>query len=83
MQDGDYFGRTVNVAARIAAKAQPGEVLVSEAVVAAARDEGLSFGVVGPAELKGVARPVILHRASGPRDAGQEAGPKGPSPPDL
>ena len=82
-QDGDYFGRTVNVAARIAAEAQPGEVLVSEAVVSAARAEELSFRVVGPAELKGVARPVILHRASGPRDDRQEGGAKGPSPPVL
>ena len=29
-QDGDYFGRTVNLAARIAAHAGPGQVLVSD-----------------------------------------------------
>src|SRR6266700_124162 len=29
-RDGDYFGRTVNIAARIAARAGPGEVLVSQ-----------------------------------------------------
>jgi adenylate cyclase len=28
-QEGDYFGRTVNLAARIAEYARPGEVLVS------------------------------------------------------
>ena len=33
-QDGDYFGRTVNLAARIAGHAGPGEVLVSDEVVA-------------------------------------------------
>src|SRR5207344_2335494 len=32
-QDGDYFGRTVNVASRIAGYARPGEVVVSQAVV--------------------------------------------------
>ena len=34
--DGDYFGRTVNTAARIAAYARSGEVLVSDAVLHAA-----------------------------------------------
>jgi class 3 adenylate cyclase len=33
-QDSDYFGRTVNVAARITDYARPGEVLVSDQVVA-------------------------------------------------
>src|SRR5215210_6649321 len=32
-QEGDYFGRTVNIAARIAEYARPGEVLVSHEVV--------------------------------------------------
>src|SRR6266576_3015105 len=32
-QEGDYYGRTVNIAARIAEYARPGEVLVSQAVV--------------------------------------------------
>jgi adenylate cyclase len=35
-QEGDYFGRTVNIAARIADYARPGEVLVSQEVVDAA-----------------------------------------------
>ena len=33
-QHGDYFGRTVNIAARITDHARPGEVLVSDQVVA-------------------------------------------------
>jgi class 3 adenylate cyclase len=32
LRDGDYFGRTVNVASRIADYARPGEVLVSDEV---------------------------------------------------
>jgi adenylate cyclase len=62
-RDGDYFGRTVNVAARIAGQAGPGEVLVSQDVVELAGAEGLRFEEVGPVELKGVTRPVVLHRA--------------------
>ena len=38
-QEGDYFGRTVNVAARIADYARPGEVLVSQEVVEAASEK--------------------------------------------
>jgi class 3 adenylate cyclase len=63
-RDGDYFGRTVNIAARIAARAGPSEVLVSDETVRTAREvSGVRFEEVGPAELKGVARPVGLHRA--------------------
>ena len=39
-QHGDYFGRTVNIAARITDHARPGEVLVSHQVVADARPAG-------------------------------------------
>jgi class 3 adenylate cyclase len=63
VQEGDYFGRTVNVAARIADYAGPREVLVSEqAREAAATAEGVAFELVGDVELKGVPRPVRLHR---------------------
>ena len=37
-QDGDYFGRTVNTAARIAAYAGPGQVLVSDNIVESSTD---------------------------------------------
>jgi adenylate cyclase len=63
-QEGDYFGRTVNVAARIADFARPGEVLASEEVVAAVHDAGgISFSLIGPVELKGVGGPIALHAA--------------------
>jgi adenylate cyclase len=61
-RDGDYFGRTVNIAARIAAEAGPGEVLVSDEVVGITGGDGLRFEPIGPVELKGVSRPVVLHR---------------------
>ena len=62
-QEGDYFGRTVNVAARIADYARPGEVLVSREVVDAASGTQLRFDDVGPVDLKGVAGAVSLHTA--------------------
>jgi adenylate cyclase len=63
-QDGDYFGRTVNLAARIAAHAGPGQVLVSDEVVAECGDGPVAFEPIGPVPLKGVTEPVPLHRAT-------------------
>jgi adenylate cyclase len=60
---GDYFGRTVNVAARIADYARPGEVLVSQEVVEAAAGKPVEFSEIGPVELKGVSGTVRLHAA--------------------
>jgi adenylate cyclase len=60
-QDGDYFGRTVNLAARIAEYARPGEVLVSQEVVGAAEGGPVTFTEIGPVELKGVPGTLRLH----------------------
>ena len=62
-QEGDYFGRTVNIAARIADYARPGEVLVSHEVVESASEHGLTFSEIGPVALKGVAGPTHLYGA--------------------
>jgi adenylate cyclase len=62
-QDGDYFGRTVNLASRIAEYARPGEVLVSQEVVDATDAAGVSFVEIGPVELKGVPETLRLHIA--------------------
>jgi class 3 adenylate cyclase/DNA-binding transcriptional MerR regulator len=63
-QDGDYFGRTVNIAARITDYARPGEVLVSDQVVADADRIGpVRFGPVGPVSLKGLSAPITLYTA--------------------
>ncbi|MDQ4027660.1 MAG: adenylate/guanylate cyclase domain-containing protein [Actinomycetota bacterium] len=61
-QDGDVYGRTVNVAARIAGRAQAGEVLTSEETIEQAQGVDVRFERLGPAELKGVAQPVIVYR---------------------
>ena len=62
-QGGDFFGRTVNVAARIAASAGEGQVLVSGSVVEAAPPPGVTFVEVGELRLKGIARPVRVLEA--------------------
>ena len=54
-RDLDVFGQTVNTASRIADAAGPGEVLASEAVVAAT-DGAFAFESIGEAELKGLDR---------------------------
>jgi adenylate cyclase len=64
-QEGDYFGRTVNISARIAEYARPGEVLVSQEVVEAARGTPVTFTEIGPVELKGVSGTVRLHSVGG------------------
>ena len=62
-QGGDYFGRTVNLAARIAAHAEPGQVLVSGSVAEAGSPEGVSLVEAGEVQLKGFPRPVMLFEA--------------------
>ena len=62
-QEGDYFGRTVNIAARIADYARPGEVLVSQEVVDAVDGGAVTFTEIGPVELKGVPETLRLYIA--------------------
>ncbi|HZC98819.1 MAG TPA: adenylate/guanylate cyclase domain-containing protein [Actinomycetes bacterium] len=64
-QGGDYFGRTVNLAARIAARAGAGQVLVSGSVAESASPEGVRFVELGELRLAGFARPVRLLEARG------------------
>jgi adenylate cyclase len=63
VQGGDYFGRTVNLAARIGAYASAGRVLVSERVAEAAPPEGVTFVELGQVQLDGIAQPVRLLEA--------------------
>jgi adenylate cyclase len=63
VQGGDYFGRTVNLAARIAAHAGAGQVLVSQSVADSAASAGVRYLELGELSLKGFARPVPLLEA--------------------
>ena len=63
-RDGDYFGREVNLASRVVARARGGEVLVTDSVMDAVRDaEHLSFEDIGQVKLKGFDEPRQLCRA--------------------
>ncbi len=61
---GNVHGGAVNVAARISAKAEPGEVLVSDVVRTLARTStSVAFEDRGVRRLKGVADPLRVYRA--------------------
>jgi adenylate cyclase len=66
VQEGDYFGRTVNVAARIADHARPREVLVSDEARRSAGVDDVEFELIGDVPLRGVERAVRLHKAKRP-----------------
>jgi adenylate cyclase len=64
-RDGDYYGREVNQAARVVARAAGGEVLVTRPVVdMAAGVDGVSFERIGEVGLKGFSEPTELFTAS-------------------
>ena len=66
-RDGDYYGREVNLASRVVARARGGEVVVTDAVVErVAESEHLSFEPVGQVKLKGFDEPRVLCRATMP-----------------
>jgi class 3 adenylate cyclase len=60
-QGGDYFGRTVNLAARIGERARAGQLLVSDDVATSVDHERFVLEPTAGVELKGVAQPVRLH----------------------
>ena len=47
LQQGDYYGQTVNLASRIGEYARPGEVPVSQAVVDASDAAAVTFREIG------------------------------------
>ena len=62
-RDGDYYGREVNLAARVGARAAGGEVLVTRPVVEAS-GRHLAFERVGEVKLKGFSGPTELFLAA-------------------
>jgi adenylate cyclase len=63
-RDGDYFGREVNLSARIVARARGGEVIVSDSVMEAIKtSDWLRFENIGTVKLKGFDEPRALCRA--------------------
>src|SRR4051812_14931698 len=62
-RDGDYYGREVNQAARVAARAAGNEVLVTRPVVEAASGPHLDFERIGEVRLKGFSEATELFLA--------------------
>ncbi len=63
-RDGDYYGRDVNQAARVVARAAGGEVLVTRSIVDSAQGvDGLRFELIGEIGLKGFSEPIELFHA--------------------
>lgn len=61
---GDWFGATVNLAARVSAYAQGHEVLLTEATrIAAGELDWVSLEKLGPRRFRNVAEPVTVFRA--------------------
>jgi adenylate cyclase len=63
-RDGDYYGRDVNIASRVAARAAGGEVLVTRPVVERARG-GLAFDRIAEVRLKGFSESTEVFIARG------------------
>jgi class 3 adenylate cyclase len=77
VRDGEYFGKTVNVARRIGEYARPAEVLVSAEVrEACPPDAEIEFEEIGPVSLRGLPSPVNLSLAGPFR--GVEVSPEAP-----
>jgi adenylate cyclase len=61
--EGDYFGRTVNIAARIASRAEADQVFVGEDAQREVTPDGFRLVEVGSFDLKGISRPVMIYEA--------------------
>jgi adenylate cyclase len=76
-RDGDYYGRDVNIAARVVARAAGGEVLVTapvaEHVRRVAHPPRLRFEAIGGVRLKGFQAPMELFLVTRTRSAGHRS----------
>jgi adenylate cyclase len=63
-EEDDFFGTTVQVAARVCDKADTGEVFVTDNVRELAGSHQLQFEDAGQYEMKGVPQPLTLYRAT-------------------
>ena len=57
----DLFGCSVQLAARLCAKAEPGQILVSDVVAGLCIGKGLKFTEMGQCQLKGFDQPIEAH----------------------
>jgi len=64
-EEEDLFGTAVQMAARIATRAEPGQILVSDVVRQLAAGKGFLFSEEGDVALRGFDDPVRLYRVGG------------------
>jgi class 3 adenylate cyclase len=57
-RDNDFFGSTVNLAARLCGHAEPGKVLVTNGIAELCLGKGITFAAMSEAELKGFDEPI-------------------------
>lgn len=62
-QGEDLFGSTVQLAARLCAHAQPGQIMVSNVMAELCAGKMLTFQDLGEIQVKGFDRPVRVHAA--------------------
>jgi len=74
MVEDRYFGDPVNIAARVQALAEPGGIMITEAVYRALDEPELRFSPVGARQLKNIPGLVRIYRLTGlTEDRGAEA----------
>ena len=59
-REGDYYGSTVNIAARVTSVAAAGDFVVTDAIRRDGSDNG--FESIGAHAVKGIKDPIELHR---------------------
>lgn len=64
VREGDVFGRTVNLASRLSDRAEPGEVLISEATAVVMPQANFRCAARGSVELQGIPRPIKVFAVS-------------------
>jgi len=78
IEDGDIFGDGVNVAARLEALAQPGEIYVSGSVREQLGEKlPLGFADIGEHDVKNIARPIHVYRIEKRREPDTTVAAKG------
>ncbi len=69
-EEDDFFGTTVQLAARVCDKATEGEAFVTDNVRELSKGQGIDFEDAGKFQMKGVPEPVTLYRvAQAPTDS--------------
>jgi class 3 adenylate cyclase len=72
IKDNDVFGDVVNAASRVEHQAEPGQILITEALVEAASAANFQYAKMGRAELKGKDEPIDLYAVAWSESATQQ-----------